>query len=73
MPLDQELLRILACPACRGSLALKGTEEGLCCPACAVVYPIRDQIPVMLVEEAVALSDWERGQREAPAARSRLS
>ncbi len=71
MSLDPELLSILACPACRGGLSVKGAEEGLCCPACAVVYPIRDQIPVMLVEEAVALADWEKGQRQAPAARPR--
>lgn len=71
MPLDPELLSILACPACRGTLTLKGKEEGLCCPACAKVYPVRDEIPVMLVEEAIPLADWDKGQREAPAAKRR--
>ena len=71
MPLDPELLSILACPSCRGPLTVKGQEEGLCCPACAKVYPVRDEIPVMLVEEAVSLSDWEKGQREAPVAKRR--
>lgn len=69
MPLDPDLLSILVCPACRGSLMLKDHEEGLCCLACAKVYPVRDGIPVMLAEEAIALADWEKGQREAPAAR----
>lgn len=63
MPLNKELLDILACPACRGELTLLDGEEGLRCPACAVVYPVRDEIPVMLVEEAVAAEDWERGER----------
>jgi uncharacterized protein YbaR (Trm112 family) len=71
MPLAQELLRILACPACRGSLVVQGREEGLCCPACAKVYPIREEIPVMLLEEAVPLSEWEKGVREAPTLRER--
>jgi uncharacterized protein YbaR (Trm112 family) len=66
MPLDKELLGILACPVCKGSLTLKGAEEGLCCPACARVYPVRDEIPVMLPEEAVPLAEWEKGRREAP-------
>ena len=53
MALNRELLHILACPKCKGSLELLGAEEGLKCAACAVVYPIRDEIPVMLIEEAV--------------------
>lgn len=66
MPLDTELLAILACPVCRESLAPKDNEAGLLCARCAVVYPIREKIPVMLAEEAVPLRRWEEGQREAP-------
>lgn len=54
----QELLEILACPRCLGQLELRGTDEnpeGFLCPACKVVYPVRDGIPVMLTEEAVPL------------------
>ncbi len=54
MPLHPELLKILACPKCKGNLNLLGQEEGLECPACQVVYPIRQEIPVMLMEEAIA-------------------
>lgn len=64
MALNRELLHILACPKCKGRLELLGAEEGLKCTACAVVYPIRDEIPVMLIEEAVPAEKWDQGQRE---------
>ena len=64
MSLDPELLAILACPVCRGSLAPTGETEGLVCSACAVVYPVREEIPVMLDEEAVPLRDWQAGRRQ---------
>ena len=54
MPLQRELLEILACPKCRGPVVLAGKEEGLVCRQCAFVYPIRDDIPVMLIDEAVS-------------------
>jgi uncharacterized protein YbaR (Trm112 family) len=69
MALDNELLRILACPACRGSLEPDGEGEGLVCAACALVYPVREDIPVMLAEEAVPLNLWRSGTREVPASR----
>ncbi|WP_080507583.1 Trm112 family protein [Bryobacter aggregatus] len=52
MAISQELLEILICPACRGELELKQDGSGLKCIACKRVYPIRDDIPVMLVDEA---------------------
>ncbi len=64
MSLNKELLDILACPECKGDLSLMDREEGLKCPRCAVVYPIRDEIPVMLIDEAIPLSEWEQGVRE---------
>ncbi|MDY0274066.1 MAG: Trm112 family protein [Desulfomicrobium sp.] len=64
MPLHPELLKILACPKCKGNLNLLGQEEGLECPACQVVYPIRQEIPVMLMEEAIASDKWAQGVRE---------
>ncbi len=64
MTLNKELLDILACPKCKGDLSLMDREEGLRCPSCAVVYPIREEIPVMLIDEAIPLSDWEQGVRE---------
>ena len=64
MALDPDLLNILACPVCRGGLDIMGETEGLACARCAVVYPVRDEIPVMLAEEAVSARDWAAGKRE---------
>lgn len=50
MPIDRELLAILACPADHAPVADQGTH--LVCTACGRRYPVRDGIPVMLVEEA---------------------
>ena len=61
--MDSELLAILACPKCRGPLSLlrrNDADSGLECSACEVVYPIKDEIPVLLIEEAVPKQSWER-------------
>ncbi len=52
MTIDTELLEILICPACQASVRELDREQGLECTACGRVYPIRDGIPVMLVDEA---------------------
>lgn len=65
MPLDSRLLAVLACPACRGKLEDAGELEGLLCPKCALVYPVKEEIPVMLAEEAVSLVEWQNGKRGA--------
>lgn len=52
MPISQELLDILACPKCKVHVDLTAGGDGLKCPACHRVYPIRDDIPIMLVDEA---------------------
>ena len=52
MSFDKELLEILACPQCKGELTLTPEEDALVCPACKLKYPIRDDVPVMLVDEA---------------------
>ena len=52
MAINQDLLEILACPACKGKVDLKEDESGLKCRECRRVYPIRDDIPVMLIDEA---------------------
>ncbi|MUM77335.1 Trm112 family protein [Pseudodesulfovibrio sp. F-1] len=58
MTLDKELIDILACPRCRGAVALLPAGDGLSCPACAVIYPIREGIPVMLLDQAVPEAQW---------------
>ena len=64
MALNKELLAILACPKCKSDLELTPAEDGLICRPCNVAYPIKDEIPIMLIEEAVPLADWENGVRE---------
>ncbi|MBL7084728.1 MAG: Trm112 family protein [Candidatus Omnitrophica bacterium] len=48
--MDKELLKILACPACKADVELK--ENKIVCTKCGRKYPIRDGIPIMLIEEA---------------------
>jgi uncharacterized protein YbaR (Trm112 family) len=55
MAISQELLEILACPKCKGEIRLNEAGDGLVCDACRLLYPIRDDIPVMLIDEAVKL------------------
>ncbi|MGA0129151.1 MAG: Trm112 family protein [Burkholderiales bacterium] len=55
--MDAKLLNILACPICKGDLEYRKIELELVCNACKVAYPIRDDIPVMLEEEARPLTD----------------
>ena len=55
MAVNQELLKILVCPQCKGNLTLTEHQDGLICPACKLCYPIRDNIPVMLIDEATKL------------------
>lgn len=55
MAIDKELLDILACPKCKGDIRLSEENNGLICDACKLLYPIRDDIPVMLIDEAEAL------------------
>lgn len=52
MAVSTELLELLVCPLCKVRVELKQDENGLRCPKCRRVYPIRDDIPVMLVDEA---------------------
>jgi len=50
---SKDLLEILVCPACKKPLVLKENGESLKCTQCRRVYPVRDDIPIMLVDEAV--------------------
>jgi len=48
----KELLEILVCPACKTDLEYRQNPESLKCSACHRVYPVRDNIPIMLVDQA---------------------
>jgi uncharacterized protein YbaR (Trm112 family) len=56
MKISDDLLNILACPQCKGRLRVDEEKDQLVCDACALGYPVRDDIPVMLIDEAVRLS-----------------
>lgn len=57
--MDARLLEILVCPVCKGPLDFRKTNQELVCKACRLAYPVRDDIPVMLEEEARQLSPEE--------------
>ncbi len=57
MALDEKLLKILACPKCKGDLEYDEHGSRLICHACKLAYPVKDDIPVMLVEEAERIAD----------------
>jgi uncharacterized protein YbaR (Trm112 family) len=56
MALDPELLAILVCPKCKGDLTVPPDQAALICQRCRLKYPVRDDIPVMLVDEASPLA-----------------
>jgi hypothetical protein len=55
MPLNPELLDLLACPKCKGKLELRADEAAFVCRACKLVYAIVDDIPNFIIEEAKPL------------------
>lgn len=52
MKISEDLLKILACPKCKGIIRVDEDNERLLCDACGLAYPVRDDIPVMLIDEA---------------------
>lgn len=52
MPIPEELLDILACPKCKQSVVLDESQESVVCGACRLRYPVRNDIPMMLIDEA---------------------
>jgi uncharacterized protein YbaR (Trm112 family) len=57
--MDSKLLDILVCPLCKGPLAYKKAQAELVCKPCRLAYPVRDDIPVMLEDEARKLPPEE--------------
>lgn len=55
MALSTQLLEILVCPKCKGTLEYRESEPALVCHTCRLRYPVRDDIPIMLLDEAVPL------------------
>lgn len=52
MAISKELLEILACPKCKGDIRLNESGTGLICDSCKLLYHIKDDVPVMLIDEA---------------------
>ena len=55
MAISKELLDILACPKCKGDIYLNESGKGLICDKCKLLYEIKDDIPIMLIDEAKPL------------------
>ena len=55
MPLSKDLLDILACPQCKGPVHYDESAQEICCQHCQLAYAVRDEIPVMLIDEARVL------------------
>ena len=56
MAIKKELLDILCCPKCKGDIKLTTAGDGLICENCKLFYPIRDDIPIMLIDEAIPIT-----------------
>ncbi len=57
MAISKELLEILVCPKCKGEIHLNEKGDGLICEACRLMYRIEDDIPIMLIDEAIPLEN----------------
>jgi len=55
MAVSKELLEILVCPKCKGDIRLNEAGDGLICEKCRLIYEIKDDIPIMLIDEAKPL------------------
>ena len=55
MTLSEQLLAILVCPRCKGELDYRPDESRIVCHSCRLSYPVRDDIPIMLIDEATPL------------------
>ena len=59
MNIPKDLLDVLVCPKCRGNVELSEKEDGIVCKNCRLVYPITEDIPIMLIDSAKPLEDQE--------------
>jgi uncharacterized protein YbaR (Trm112 family) len=57
MAISKDLMEILACPQCKGEVRLLADESAIICERCRLSYPVRDEIPVMLIDEAESISE----------------
>lgn len=55
MAISNDLLEILACPKCKGPIQLTTAGDGFTCQTCKLLYPIKDDIPVFMIDDALPL------------------
>lgn len=60
--MDKDLVDILACPKCKGDLTLQKDAQGVLCAKCAVIFPVREGVPIMLEDEAYPVSSDAEGK-----------
>ncbi|MDE3109637.1 MAG: Trm112 family protein [Acidobacteriota bacterium] len=65
MPVSKELLDILVCPLCRTPVNLTPAGDGLKCKTCRRVYPVRGDIPIMLIDEAKVEQEEDNTAKES--------
>ncbi|MDI6795732.1 MAG: Trm112 family protein [Desulfatibacillaceae bacterium] len=65
MPIEQRFVEIIVCPGCRGKLELSEVPQGLVCQGCQLFFPIRNDIPIMLIDEARPLADIKNHEHPA--------
>lgn len=58
--IKQELLNVLACPKCKGEIRVSQDEKYIVCDSCKLLYEIRENIPVMLIDEAEQVEDTSK-------------
>lgn len=61
MSLSKELLDILVCPKCKGQLDYHEVDERLICAVCQLAYPVENDIPIMIIDQAHTLDEADRG------------
>lgn len=62
MTMNKDMLSVLACPVCKGPVEPLSDSKGLKCSECGVVYPVKDDIPIMLADQAVPVEEWPAGK-----------
>ncbi|MDM8518244.1 Trm112 family protein [Desulfobacterales bacterium HSG16] len=55
MAISKDLLEILVCPKCKGNIYINEAQDGIICDNCKLLYEVRDDIPVMLIDDAKPL------------------
>ncbi len=64
--IDSKLLNVLACPSCKGDIEYSAKESRITCQYCGLIYPVVDNIPVMIIEKAVNYEEILGNEKDNP-------